>query len=195
MKDKISEEIRKLQDQAEELSELREGVFNVKADMTVTAVGKLLESLDEGIDKLVVAAVDKDNYYDKELCNTLKETTKELVTAFSKIQPPQVKVTPTINVDLNPLRNAFTEISKGQNEIISLLKRKDDGDESPELMRLVMAMIGKQNAIIEKGNQVIDYNPGLKSIAEAINKKNSYEGEITKRNINGFIQNFEIKAK
>jgi len=194
MKDKISEEIRKLQDQAEELSELREGVFNVKADMTVTAVGKLLESLDEGIDKLVVAAVDKDNYYDKELCNTLKETTKELVTAFSKIQPPQVKVTPTINVDLNPLRNAFTEISKGQNEIISLLKRKDS-DDSPELTRLITAMIGKQNAIIEKGNQVVDYSPQLKSIAEAINKKNAYEGEITKRNTNGFIQNFEIKAK
>jgi len=195
MKEKISEEIKKLQEEAEELSELREGVFNVKADMTVTAVGLLLEKLNDGIESLVVASVEKDNYYDKELCNTLKETTKELVTAFSKIQPPQVKVTPNINVDLNPLKNAFTDISKGQNEIISLLKRVDDGDKSGELTRLITAMIGRQNAIIEKGNNVIDHTPQLKAIADALNNKKGYNGKILKRDNFGRLDTFEITPK
>jgi len=194
MKEKLSEEIKKLQEQAEELTELREDVFNAKADITVTAVGTLLERLNSGMEDLTNAALKKDNYYDKELCNTLKETTKELVTAFSKIQPPQVKVTPNINVDLNPLKNAFTEISKGQNEIISLLKRVDDGDKSGELTRLITAMIGRQNAIIEKGNNVIDHTPQLKAIADALANKTSWKGKV-QRNMQGFVDTFEITPK
>ena len=195
MKDKIKEEIKALEQQAEELSNLREDVFNVKSDMTITAVGILLKKLDAGIEDLLVTTQEKDNYYDKDLCKTLKETTKELVDAFSKIQPPKVTVNSPVNIDLKPIQSIANDISKGQNDILTLLNKLNNGDKSGELYRLITAMIGRQDAIIEKAFQVVNYSPELKSIAEAINKKNSYVGEITQRNGNGFIHTFEIKPK
>ena len=143
MKDKIKEEIKALEQQAEEISNLREDVFNVKSDMTITAVGILLKKLDAGIEDLLVTTQEKDNYYDKDLCKTLKETTKELVDAFSKIQPPKVTVNSPVNIDLKPIQSIANDISKGQNDILTLLNKLNNGDKSGELYRLITAMIGR----------------------------------------------------
>lgn len=166
----VKNQIDELLDEANELAEVKEDLFNAKADMTIKAVGILLEKLnDHFTDMAEIAANQK--YYDENIGATIKSDIQTLITTFSQIKTPEVKFEPKINVDFRPLQNIADKISESNQTIISLLN-KFNTNPNEELQKLIVAMVGKNNAFLDKTFEKYDYTKQLQSIAEGMNKKN-----------------------
>lgn len=194
MNEAIKKHREELESEMEQLQEVREDVLLVKADINLAGLSKLLSTLKDGIEELNENDQKKE-YYDKGLCGALKSTVTELVSAFSKIKQPVINVAAP-SIDFSQLKSIASDIS-GQNKVlVNLIERLNSTNDNGELYRLVTAMIGRQNAFIEKGFQAANYTDELKRIGDGLNKNPiEYAGKITKRTHDRLIDEFSIKPK
>lgn len=181
----LQKQIDKFQEEAVEYNEAREDALNAKTDYSLVAIGNLMSNLAEGIDELTECAT-KAEYYDKELCNTLKATVTKLVEAMSKSKPT-VNVSST--VDLSAINSIAESISTQNKSLIGLLDKVGSGNKSDELHRLIVGMIGKQSAFLENAFKQIDYTMQFTQLISAIREtKPTIEKIDIVRNSFGVLQ-------
>lgn len=157
----------------EEFEEMLEGetdLVNTKSNMTITVVGKLLQNFIEHLTDIAEIATNQ-KYYDENLKSVIETAIEKVSTTFSQIKTPEVKFEPKINVDFKLLQPIFDKIYEGQNTIAALLN-KFNSNPNEELQKLIVAMVGKNNAFLDKTFEKYDYTKQLQSIAEGMNKKN-----------------------
>jgi hypothetical protein len=172
MNNVLKKHIEALQAEAEEYADLQEDVLVMKTDITVSALAVLISSLKETFDDFLVNASETKSY-DEGLGKTIKESIAELVTVISK--QPDINISPKISVDIQPLQSIASEISKQSSTLINLVQKLDDNDKDDELYKLILSLVTKQNAFLEREMKQIDYSNQLKSISEGVSKKNIVE--------------------
>lgn len=164
----VKDEITNLMEEAEQLSDVKEDLFNVKSDLNIKAVGMLLQQLVKTNDELTEISANKE-YYDKDLCKTLNETVSQLVSAFSKIKAPTVTVNPNISVDLKPLQSSIDNVASTNKTLIDLISKISNGDKSNELYKLIISMVNQNNSFTGKAVEQISYKEDMAKLIEAIN--------------------------
>lgn len=164
----IQKRIAEFQEEAVEYDEAREDALNAKTDFSVTAIGTLMTNLKEGVEELTECAA-KAEYYDKELCTTLKDTVTKLVEAFSKIKAPTVNVAPPqVNIDLSSIHSIAESISTQNKSLIGLLDKVGSGNKSDELHRMIIDMVGKQNSFLSNAFKQADYTKQFEMIIQIL---------------------------
>jgi len=165
----LDKQISDLQKQAAELAEVKEDIFNLKADFNMNAIGVLMSKLSETVDELL-EGVGKKEYYDKELAGTIKTTLTEIASKFAEIKAPIVNVNPNISVDLKPLQAIAEEVANQNKTIIMLLStaRKDDGG---VFEKQLLQLVDNNNKFIAKVFQQADYTNVLQEISTTIKEK------------------------
>lgn len=130
----------------------------------VTAIGNMEESITDAIKKLA-----EREGYDKELSETFKQyftKTTEFITKFKAI-------------DLTPMVNIASDISKQNVSILDLVGRLTHTQDNSKLIALVTDMVGRNIEFIQKAlPQTVNYSEELKEIAAAIKQENSKIKEI-----------------
>lgn len=149
-----------------------------KADAAV--LQQVLEPIEEGMGELSTSinslmsffeklGTNNPEYYDKKLGENVSGAIQKLSTAISNFKQAEVKI------DLSPITAIAQEIKRGNDSILDLIKQSNSGNTSGELFRMITAMVGKQNAFIEKGFIQIDYSSKIDSLIQAVGSKNNIE--------------------
>lgn len=176
----VQKQIDALLEEAEELSEVKEDLFNAKADMTITAVGMLLKTLDSHITDMGEIAT-KQKEYDENLILVIKGTLTQIIDAFSKMAPPQIQVNPTINMDLKALEAPISKLTATNETLIQLANKLNNNPQHETLAKLIISILEKQNNFFDKEIKQMDYTELFKGMKEGLNKKAvEFKSEVTK---------------
>lgn len=148
-----------------------------KADAAV--LQQVLEPLEEAMNELtdiIKQSVDKETkepekqeYFDKDFGKNVILAIDKVFNLIKGFKQADVKI------DLSPITAIAQEIKRGNDSILDLIKQSNSGNISGELFRMFTAMIGKQNALIEKGFIQIDYSSKIDSLIQAVGNKNNIE--------------------
>lgn len=164
-------------------------IDNRKKDVAI--LKQVLEPIEEGMGELsgsinsLMSFFEKvgtknPEYYDKSLsANVISAIGKisELIKNFKQSE---------IKIDLSPIASIATEIKKGNDNILELLNKPNQSD---EVVRMLTAMIGKQNISFEKWQKEIDYSDKLDALTQAIMSSDNRVQEINfKYNEAGIIK-------
>lgn len=125
------------------------------------ALGELKETIEESI-SLEKKEKPQQEYYDKDFNAKLLTTISKALTLIGNFKIPEQK-----QIDLTPIA---AEIKKQNESIIALLNKPN---QSEELQRLIVAMVGKQTSFLEREFKEVDYSEQLKKISESISNKTS----------------------
>lgn len=166
-----------------------------KRKQDISAIQQMIEPLAEAIEELTSVITEVKNsavpvvpdYFDKELNKNLTGSIEKVAGAFQKFKQ-------TINVDLSPITSIATEIQKQNQSIITLVNNLSKGNNSEELYRLITAMVGKNNAFLERAFMQVDYSSQLDKLNENVKKAVEWEGEVTERAYDGGVKKFKIKT-
>ena len=137
----------------------------------------MTETLSKSID-----ALGKAEKYDKELAKGVSEGFKKLTSVIEKFKA----------IDLVPVVNIASDISKQNKSILDLLGRLINNDGNGEIMKALTAMTSRSNELIESALKKTDYSEQLKDIAQALKKEEKEEREVTafkvQRTQGGYIE-------
>ena len=137
----------------------------------------MTETLSKSID-----ALGKAEKYDKELAKGISEGFKKLTSVIEKFKA----------IDLVPVVNIASDISKQNKSILDLLGRLINNDGNGEIMKALTAMTSRSNELIESALKKTDYSEQLKDIAQALKKEEKEEREVTafkvQRTQGGYIE-------
>lgn len=190
MSNKLEKHIEGVMEKVAEAAEVNAALDRENLEVTAKVLAGLLEKLNSTVDELLDKNGSKKNieYYDKSLAENLKGALKEAVTEFAKIKAPQVTVNPNISVDLSQIKSIASVITEQNAALMGLVKKIGEGDNSQELYRLIVAMVGKNNAFLDKGIKQVNYTEDINKIVGEINvigqtlsTPKSWEATITKR--------------
>lgn len=146
-----------------------------KADVAI--LQQVLEPIEEAMMELkdVIqlsikeAKPEKAEHFDKDFNTKLLKSLDKVFSLISNFKQSEVKI------DLSPITAIATEIKKGNDTITDLIRQSNSGNTTGELFRMITAMVGKQNAFIEKGFSQIDYSAKIDSLIQAVSNKNNIE--------------------
>lgn len=161
-------ELKKRVEEAEEAEKSREmQTFQKTVDDLTESIEEFTGKFQELID-LQVAESKKEKpvteYFDKDL----KGSIEKAVGLLQKLKQP----TPEINIDISPLAN---EIKKSNDKIIELLNRPNQSD---EVVRMLTAMVGRQNITFEKFADQVDYSSKFDLLIQAMNNNKSNNEKV-----------------
>lgn len=161
-------ELKKRVEEAEEAEKSREmQTFQKTVDDLTESIEDFTGKFQELID-LQVAESKKEKpiaeYFDKDL----KSSIDKAVGVLQKLK----QTAPEINIDISPLAN---EIKKSNDKIIELLNRPNQSD---EVVRMLSAMVGKQNITFEKFANQVDYSPKFDLLIQAMNNNKSNSEKV-----------------
>lgn len=163
-------------------------IANTERKKNVAILKQVLEPIEEAMSELtdvIKLSIDKEKepdkseYFDKDFNAKILKSLDNVFKVISNFKQSDIKI------DLSPITSIATEIKKGNDSITDLVKQLNSGNTTGELFRMITAMIGKQNAFIEKGFSQIDYSEKLDAITNALSNKDSqierlkivYQGE------------------
>lgn len=154
-----------LEEQARDILDIKEDIADAKAEIAIAGLLKLLKRIDKSNDE-ILEIQNTTEYFDKALSGELKSAIEKL----GKFEDATIEFKPTINVDLKPIATA---ISKQNDEILKFLQKLStpNGQQNEGLYNLIVSMVEKNNAFIDKGINQIDYSKQISSIAESIGKR------------------------
>lgn len=142
--------------------------------MVLEPVEEKLEGVSESIGTLIAFfnKVTSGNveYFDKGLNKGISDSIDKLINAIKGFKQAEQKP-----FDLAPIISIGQELKRGTDAMIDLIKQSNSGNTSGELFRMITAMVGKQNAFIEKGFSQIDYSSKIDSLIQAVGSKNNIE--------------------
>jgi hypothetical protein len=177
----------------EQIMEMEDDAVNVKSTMTIAAVAKLLNLLNEHITDMAEIA-NKAEYYDPKLTTSLQDTVSKLVEAFSQIQPPTIKVTPNINIDFKPL---VDKITSSNDLMISLLNKyfsNNSNGQNEQLYKLILSVVEKQNNFLDREFKQTDITKNLVEIKDAIsNRPTEFKSQVTRYNSQNRVEEITTK--
>lgn len=184
----------------EEIMEMEDDAINVKSNMTISAVAKLIKILDEHITDAAEIATNQ-KYFDENQTTVLKETISELKDAFSQLQPPQIKVEAAkINIDFKLLAD---KIGSSNDVIIQLLNKyisSSTNGRNDGLYQLITSIAERQMQLLDKTFEQFNYAENLKGIENALTnikptpKQTEWKARVTEYSRDGRIEEMTIKA-
>lgn len=150
-----------------------------KADAAV--LQQVLEPIEEGMGELSTSinslmsffeklGTNNPEYYDKKLGENVSGAIQKISTAITNFKQAEQKP-----IDFSPIISVVQEMKRGTDTLIDLIKQANSGNTSGELFRMITALVGKQNAFIEKGFSQIDYSSKIDSLIQAVGNKNNIE--------------------
>ncbi len=161
-----------MSESVETLQSVQSKLELAKRRQDISIFQQIVEPLAEAIEELAGAiqtvkkeVVTQPDYFDKDFNKNVSSSISKIVGFLGQFK---------IDIDLSPINSIATEIKK-QNEVLIRLLSESKSD---EVYRLVVALIGKQTAFLEKSNQ-INYSTQLQSISDALNKKNNQVERLT----------------
>lgn len=165
-----------LEAEFDEIMEMEDDAVNVKSTMTIAAVAKLLNILNEHVMDMAEIS-NKAEYFDPTLTTSLQETVSKLGEAFSKMQPPIINVSPQLKFDIQPL---VAKIGEQNNTLINLISKFNTG-QNDNLYKLILSVVEKQNNFLDREFKQIDITKNLVEIKDAINNRpTEFKSSVTK---------------
>lgn len=166
-----------MEDEAVIIENAQKKIELEKRRKDVAILKQVLEPIEEAMSELKDALensikIEKKEqvYFDKDFNSSLVTSLDKLLSLIKSFKQPEFKI------DLSPITSIASEIKKGNDSIMELLSRPNQSD---ELYRMISAMVGRQNAFIEKGFTQVDYSAKFDALAEAINKKDDRVMELS----------------
>ena len=161
-----SNHIAKTKQELTELENLKSELSDKKVSFTPHALGLLMQTIRDGIEEMCDNQKEQ-KLYDDTLGKQIGDAVEKVITNFAKLKAPVVNISsPQVNVDLKPIADKIAENGKN---MVELVEKMGNGNNSPELMRLITAVANQQLILIEKGFQQIDYKDDIGKIVSAIN--------------------------
>jgi hypothetical protein len=118
-----------------------------------------------------------------------KPLTKEICDGFKKLTSVIEKFKA---IDLVPVVNIASDISKQNKSILDLLGRLVNNDGNGEIVKALTAMTSRSNDLIESALKKTDYSEQLNNIANALKKEEKEEKELVafkiQRTQGGYIE-------
>lgn len=167
MTDTLKKHIKDFEEQAEKLAIAKEEVFDMKVDIVGSALGMLMKKLMESVDDWTKMNAEK-NESAIELGTEIKTAIEKVIEAIVSQKPPTVNVPVSINME--PIRSIAADISVQNQSLVKLLTKLSGGDggKMDQLHKLVVLMIEKQNAFLDRVFEKTDYTGALQSIAAGL---------------------------
>lgn len=157
-KSKIADDSRK-----KDVAILRQVLEPIEEAMT-----ELKEVIQKSVDK-ETKEPEKQEYFDKDFNAKLITSLNKVFDIIKNLKQSEVKI------DLSPITGIAQEIKRGNDSIIDLIKQSNSGNTTGELFRMITAMVGKQNAFIEKGFSQVNYSDKIDSLIKAVGNKNNID--------------------
>lgn len=177
-----------------EVMEMEDDAVNTRSTMTIAAVAKLLNILNENVTDMAAIA-NNTQYYDPNLTASLQSTVSQLVSAFSQIQAPVINVTPQLKFDLSLLQPALNKLGDQNNTLINLIS-KYNNNQNDNLLKLITSLVERQINFLDTGFKQIDITKELTEIKQAINNRPiEIKSTVTKRSNDNLRLVEEITSK
>lgn len=177
-----------------EVMEMEDDAVNTRSTMTIAAVAKLLNILNDNVTDMAEIAT-KSQYYDPNLTASLQSTVSQLVSAFSQIQAPVINVTPQVKFDLSLLQPSLNKLGDQNNTLINLIS-KYNNNQNDNLLKLITSLVERQINFLDTGFKQIDITKELTEIKQAINNRPiEIKSTVTKRSNDNLRLVEEITSK